>query len=234
MIRRTVFLLILAVGAFACACHYFPVFVLHKVQVEGALPGQSQKYADLLSADPGANLLSLDLASWSKRIQADPAVSRVHVRTSLSGTVEAQIELEKPVFLLDTRPVCGLSDEGVMLPLLYHAPDNRLVLISGVGGESKYYQRAWSRKIRTAKAFERAWTRQFGLDAPLLSEIHVTPDDEVDAYLWPDRLLIRMGRGSWQEPMKTLKPILNHLAASERILDLRFEGQVVETIQGET
>jgi hypothetical protein len=208
--------------------------VLHRIEVEGALPSQRDKYAALLGAQPGANLLSLDLAAWSERILSDRAVSSVRVRTSLSGTVRADVELQHPAFLLDTHPVCGLSDQEVMLPLLYHEPETRVPLLSGVGGTPDYYQIAWSPRIRTALAFARVWNAKFGNDSLQLSEIHVTPDGEVEAYLWPNRLLIRMGRGNWQAPMTTLKPILSHLAASERSLDMRFEGQVVETVQGET
>jgi hypothetical protein len=121
-----------------------------------------------------------------------------------------------------------------MLPLSCHAPDSVVPLISGVGGEPKYYAVAWSPYIRTALAFYKEWTAHFDASSPRLLEIHVTPDEEINAYLWPDRLLVRMGRGNWQEPMQTLKPVLSHLAATERSLDLRFKGQVVETVQGET
>lgn len=234
MIRRIAYLVLLAVGSFACVCHYVPVFVLHRIQVDGALPGQAEKYAALLDAEPGANLLSLDLGAWARRILADAAVARVHVRSSLSGLAQASVELEHPVYLLDTQPVCGLSSEGDMLPLLYHPPSPRLPLISGVGGEAVFYKTAWSPRIRTAVAFHRAWLKHFGPDTPELMEIHVSPDGEVDAYLWPNRLLVRMGRGDWQEPMQTLNPILNHLAATERTLDMRFAGQVVETVQGDS
>ena len=234
MIRRIVLLVILTVGAFACACHYLPIFVLTKVEVQGALPGQGEKYGALLQAKPGDNLLGLDLKAWARRILADAGVDRVHVSVSLAGVARAEVELKHPVFLLDTQPICGLSDQFAMLPILYHPPDPPVPLISGVGGEPNYYQIAWSPRLRTAMAFYRMWREHLGEDGPQLMEIHVTPDGEVDAYLWPNRLLVRLGRGDWQQPMNTLKPILSHLAATERTLDLRFAGQVVETVQGET
>lgn len=234
MIRRIALLALLTLGAFACACHYLPIFVLTRVEVVGALPGQGERLAALLGAQPGANLLDLDLTGWSERILAETCASRVHVKVDWGGVARAEVELQRPVFLLDTEPVCGLSDQFTMLPLLYHAPSPGLPLVSGVGGEPKYYQTAWSSKIRTAKAFQRAWREHLGETAPQLAEIHVTPEGEVEAYLWPDRLLVRLGRGHWQEPLHTLKPILSHLGASERTLDLRFEGQVVETVQGDS
>jgi hypothetical protein len=234
MIRRVALFLLLTVGAFACVCHYLPIFVLSRVDVQGALPGQKEKYAALLGAEPGANLLDLDLKGWSERILAEAGVARVHVNVSLGGVARAAVELKRPVFLLDTRPVCGLSDRCEMLPLLYHPPDSTLPLISGIGGEPKYYEKHWSSHVRTAMAFHDAWREHLGEGGPRLSEIHVTPDGEVDAYLWPDRLLVRLGRGNWQQPMNNLKPILSHLGATERTLDLRFEGQVVESVQGET
>lgn len=234
MIRRIALLSLLTLGAFACACHYLPIFVLTRVEVSGALPGQGERLAALLEAHPGDNLLDIDLKGWSERILADAGVLRVHVKVDWGGVAKASVELKRPVLLLDTQPVCGLTDQFVMLPLLYHAPDSTLPLVSGVGGEPNYYHTAWSSKIRTAAAFLRVWREHLGDPVPQLSEIHVTHEGEVEAYLWPDRILVRLGRGNWEQPLHTLKPILSHLGASERTLDLRFEGQVVETVQGDT
>lgn len=234
MIRRISLLLILTLGAFTCACHYLPILVLTRVEVSGALPGQGERLAALLEAKAGDNLLDLDLEGWSKRIAAEAGVSRVRVNVNWGGVAHASVELSHPVLLLDTKPVCGLNEQFVMLPLLYHAADSTLPLVSGIGGEPKYYQTAWSSKIRTAAAFLRVWREHLSEPAPQLSEIHVTPDGEVEAYLWPDRILVRLGRGNWEQPLNTLMPILSHLAPSERTLDLRFQGQVVETVQGDS
>lgn len=234
MIRKIALLLLLTVGAFTCACHYLPIFVLSRVEVSGALPGQGERLAALLEARPGDNLLDLDLKAWAQRIQSDLGVERVHVKVDWGGVARASVELKKPLLLLDTKPVCGLSDRFVMLPLLYHQPDSTLPLVSGVGGEPNYYQTNWSSKVRAAAEFLTAWHEHLGDQAPQLSEIHVTPEGEIDAYLWPDRLQVRLGRGNWQKPLNILKPILAHLGASERTLDMRFEGQVVEVVQGDS
>ena len=234
MIRRVALFLLFTLGAFTCACHYLPIFVLSRVEVSGALPGQGERLAALLEARPGANLLDLDLKGWADRILADQGVDRVQVKVDWGGVARASVELKHPELLVDTQPVCGLTDRFVMLPLLYHQPDSTLPLVSGVGGEPDYYRTNWSSKVRAAAAFVREWREQLGDQAPQLSEIHVTAEGEIDAYLWPDRLLIRLGRGGWQKPLHTLKPILAHLGASERTLDLRFVGQVVEVVQGDT
>jgi hypothetical protein len=218
------------VGLFATVCHYVPVLKLEEVIVKGAIDGQSKELASLLDAETGSNLLEVDLEGWARQIAARPAVASVRTRITLTGSAVAYVTNESPVALVDTQPASGTTRTGQLLSLLHHRPKDVVPLITGVGGEPEYYAQYSSPKLSTALAFLICWEDHADSDMPDLMEIHITDDLEVDVYLWPDRLYVRLGRGMWKETIEKLWPVLSRLAASERSLDLRFRGQVLETI----
>ena len=230
MTRRVLLGSLWGIGLFATLCHYVPVLKLSEVRVEGAIEGQSRQLAQLLEADAGSNLLDVDLEGWARRIAVHPAVASVRTRITLTGRAVAHVTNERPVALVDTAPSSGTARTGVLLPLAQHQPEDVVPLITGVGGTPTYYARSSSPNLNTALAFLDVWQENADADLPELMEIHVTEDREVDVYLWPDRLYVRLGRGMWKETIQKLWPVLSRLAASERSLDLRFRGQVVEAI----
>ena len=63
-----------------------------------------------------------------------------------------------------------------------------------------------------------------------LAEIHMTAAYEVGVYLWPDRLYVQFGRGEWDSQIEMIGPVLKRLPLSERSLDMRFSGQVIEAL----
>jgi hypothetical protein len=230
MTRRIVLGSLWAIGLFATFCHYVPVLKLSEVRVDGAIDGQSQQLASLLEREIGSNLLDVDLEGWASRIAVHPAVASVRTRITLTGRAVAHVTNERPVALVDTDPASGTTRTGVLLPLGQHLPEDVVPLITGVGGDPAYYLRSSSSTLSTALAFLNIWQEHADAEMPDLMEIHVTSDSEVDVYLWPDRLYVRLGRGMWKETIQKLWPVLSRLAASERSLDLRFRGQVVEAI----
>jgi hypothetical protein len=219
-----------AVGLLATVCHYVPVLKLGEVQVVGATGGQGEELASLLDTKTGSNLLDVDLEGWARRIAARPAVASVRTRVTLTGRAVAYVTNESPVALVDTEPASGTTRTGLLLPLCHHPPGEVVPLLTGIGGEPNYYVPCASSRLGTALAFLDSWREHADSRMPDLMEIHVTRDLEVDVYLWPDRLYVRLGRGMWKETIQKLWPVLSRLAASERTLDLRFRGQVLEAI----
>ena len=230
MTRRLVILGLWLFGLFAAVVYYVPLFRLQRVAVQGDAAGHIEQITAMLGAEPGANILRLDLAGWAERITDLPAIQSARTYVTLAGSAVASVEAALPVCLVDTRPVSGVTTDGVILPLTRHRPVVPVPLITGVGGVPQYYTRSQHPRLRCALAFRECWRAQVPADAPDLAEIQVTPDHEVKIYLWPDRLLVNLGRGEWNDRLATLWPVLKRLPVSHRTLDLRFAGRVVESL----
>lgn len=214
-------------GLFAVTCHVFPVFKLKSTRVEG-YAGPREEIVALLDAAAGDNLVRIDLGGWATRIAALPGVARARTRITLRGVAVATIEREKPVCLVDTEPVAGVAGDGTILPLAMHAPERGIPLITGIGGAPTYYVRSRHPKLLTALQFFERWARQIDTQEDRLTEIHVSDDAEVGIYLWPERRYVTVGRGNWNDRLGDLWTLVKRLPASDRPLDLRFSGTVVE------
>jgi hypothetical protein len=230
MTRRLVILSLWLFGLFAVVAYYVPLFRLQRVAVHGDAAGHTEEITALLAAEPGANVLRLDLAGWAKRITDLPAIQSARTYVTLTGSAVASVEAALPVCLVDTRPVSGVTADGVFLPLTRHRPVVPVSLVTGVGGVPEYYTRSQHDRLRCALAFRERWRALAPPDAPDLAEIEVTADHEVRIYLWPNRLLVNLGRGEWNDRLATLWPVLKRLPVSHRTLDLRFAGRVVESL----
>jgi len=217
------------VGLFALACHHAPVFRLNEVCVQGA-GSQTDTVTTLLAEGEGTNLLQIDLERWADRVAALPAVARVRTHVTCGGRAVADVVLEVPVCLVDTRPVAGVTANGAQLPLAEHVPTSRLPLITGIGGEAEYYAVSDDPKLRTALAFVRDWCEFAGPFAARLTEVHINQALEVSILLWPERLYIRMGRGDWQQALSRLWAVLARLPVCGDELDMRFKDQVIDHI----
>jgi hypothetical protein len=230
MKRRAVITLLWAVGLFAVVCYYIPLFRLQEVQVFGRTGTSEDQIKALLDVEPGSNLLRLDLQGWANRIVALPEIQEARTYVTLTGKAVAHVEAAQPIGLVDTRPVAGVTAAGVLLPLADHAPSAALPLITGVGGTPDYYSDVPRRGVLTALAFLRQWRRQPEPRARRLVEVRLRPSGEVHVYLWPDRLLVNVGRGRWGERTETLWSVLKRLPLSDETLDLRFSGQVIGSL----
>ena len=228
MIRRTLASTLWCAGLFAVVCHYYPVFKLREILVQGNSAVPADSLARLLDAAPGDNLIQLDLNSWVERAARMPAIAKAHAQTSLSGRATLTVEEVRPDFLVDTQPVCGMTDNGMILPLDRHATTATLPLVTGVGGAPIYYHVSFDEKLRTARRFYERWNTLCCEHNRQLSEIHITDDLEVGVYLWPERRYVMIGRGDWDVRLTELWKIMERLPPGEYPLDVRFAGQVVE------
>ena len=228
MIRRTLATTLWCAGLFAVICHYYPVFKLREILVQGNSAVPADSLARLLGAAPGDNLMQLDLNSWVERAARMPAIARAHAHASLYGQATLTVEEVRPDFLIDTQPVSGMTDNGVILPLDRHPPAGTLPLVTGIGGVPGYYRVSFDEKLRTARRFYERWNTLCGEYNDRLSEIHVTDDLEVGVYLWPERRYVMIGRGDWDLRLGDLWRIMKRLPPGEYPLDVRFAGQVLE------
>lgn len=226
-LRLTVLAIWLA-GIFAAVCLNYPVFKLREVVVQGNHAESTEKIASLLDAAAGENIFAVDLHSWVSRIVASPAVERARAYVTLTGKAVVKVEETAPQFLLDTRPISGLSANREVLPLRQHPIVDRVPLISGVGGEPDYYSVSDDPRVLTAMRFYTRWLEYCGDYNDRLAEIHVTPDFEIGVYLWPDRRYVTLGRGNWDDKLVNLWRLLKRLPRGVAPLDMRFARQVIE------
>jgi hypothetical protein len=227
MKRRIVTGFFWLLGLFAAVSFHFPLFKFQSIRVDGAAHDEAA-IAALLDASAGDNLLRVDLGGWADRIAELPAVASVRAYVRLPDVAVASVELKAPVALVDTRPVAGLSADGMLLPLDIHAADRDLPLITGIGGEPSYYRLTANPRLLTALQFLGRWDRCIDKHQERLAEIHVNQDSEVGIYLWPERRFVTVGRGDWTDRLANLWPVIRRLPASDRPLDIRFSGTVVE------
>lgn len=214
-------------GLFAVTCHFFPVFKFRAARVEG-YAGPSSDIVALLAAKPGDNLMKLDLEGWAARIAALPGVAQARTRITLGGEAVALIDRERPVCLVDTDPVAGATRDGTLLPLAAHPAGHDLPLITGIGGAPTYYVRSRHPRLLTALEFFARWSDRIDKHHDRLAEIHVTDNSEVGIFLWPERRYITVGRGAWNDRLDVLWTLVKRLPVSDRPIDIRFPGTVVE------
>lgn len=229
MRRRLLVALLWLLGCFACAAHYCPFFRLRDIRVEGARGASSEAVAALLTSAPGVNIFAVDLAAWTARTAALPAVQSARAHVTLGGTAVIRVAEARPVCLVDTRPVAGVAADGTILPLDRHPAEGTVPLVTGIGGEPHYYRRARQARLLTALQFYRRW-QSLADHRERLAEIHVNPALEVGVYLWPDQRFVTLGRGDWSDKLKDLWPVVRRLPPGANPLDLRFSGQVVERL----
>jgi hypothetical protein len=214
-------------GLFALTCNLFPVFRLKTIEVEGHA-GPRAEIERLLEESVGDNLLRLDLGGWAARIATLPGVARARTYVTLDGRAVAEIERERPVCLVDTDPVCGAAKDGMLLPLAGHPAIGGIPLVTGIGGKPVYYVRSRNPRLLTALQFFDRWELCIDKHKDRLAEIHVSEDSEVGIYLWPERRYITVGRGAWNDRLDDLWTLVKRLPATDRPLDFRFSGTVVE------
>jgi hypothetical protein len=116
----------------------------------------------------------------------------------------------------------------MLLPLAGHPAIGGIPLVTGIGGKPVYYVRSRNPRLLTALQFFDRWELCIDKHKDRLAEIHVSEDSEVGIYLWPERRYITVGRGAWNDRLDDLWTLVKRLPATDRPLDFRFSGTVVE------
>lgn len=217
-------------GLFSVLAYYTPIFTLERIRVEGPAAHLEDEIATLLESEIGSNLLHVDLGRWADQIVLLPAIYSARTHITLAGEAVARVQAILPVCLIDTQPVAGVSASGIMLPLRDHPMSSSIPLITGIGGRPDYYARSAGRPLLGALEFLSRWKTHQDEDSYQLAEIHIGAASEVGVYLWPNRLYVQFGRGDWNTQIEMLGPVLKRLPLSEKSLDMRFAGQVIEVL----
>jgi hypothetical protein len=219
-----------AFGLFSMVANYAPVFTLDGIRVEGQAANLEDDIKALLVSDSGSNLMQVDLDSWARDIVAMPAIRSARTYVTVFGEAVARVDAAVPVGLVDTNPVAGVSASGVVLPIVHHSSSERIPIITGIGGRPAYYGTTVGSQLLCALKFLSTWKDKQVDESYQLAEIHIGAASEVSVYLWPSRLYVQFGRGNWNQQIAMLWPVLKRLPLSEQSLDMRFAGQVVETL----
>lgn len=204
-----------------------PLFKVARISIEGLRLLESEEISALSGIAPGANLYEMDLKDAAARIEAHPMVRSARiVRTPPDGVLIAVVE-RTPVALINLETLCGIDEEGVLIP--FHPTFLDLPVITGVSLKTyslghPVSEEGLSRCLRLLKDARKA--------APDLW------DQISEARPGPDRVVLNLvgdGLEVWMKaedvPAQSEKFRALEAAAKWPTLpsyvDLRFSGQVV-------
>lgn len=107
-----------------------PLFKVAHISIEGLRLLDAEEISALSGIGHGANLYEMDLKDVAARIEAHPMVRSARiVRTPPAGVLITIVE-RTPIALVNLEALCGIDEEGVLLP--FHPTFVDLPIITGV------------------------------------------------------------------------------------------------------
>ena len=207
------------------------LLAIQRVSISGTDRLDRRVVLSLLDLPEDRSLLSVDLASLEKKVEAHPWVTSALVGRVLPHTLTVIVVERKPAALVQhAGGTLFLDKEGVVLSLAPDAPTGTLPELVGLsavnilGGDPEAQAQA-RRGLRFAKSLQ----RHVGL------AVSVDLSDARFMVGKTDGLLVRVKnefQDTWQ-PYLDLEPSLReHLRHAPHEIDLRFAGKVIVRKKG--
>ena len=147
----------------------------------------------LMSIEPGTNILALDLDELASKLVAHPWVSKASVVRVLPDTLEVHVEEHEPAAVLRGGGLYLVGDDGLPFKPLESGERGELPVITGVDPKLIFGdpQRAKTKVKRALEVLETYRSKR----RPRLSEIHIDSTDSVILYTAELGSQLRLGRG---------------------------------------
>jgi cell division septal protein FtsQ len=176
----------------------------------------------------GRNLATVSCAEARERLLSYPEVRDAVFRRRPRHTLECYLIKREPVALLLAGDILEVDADGIVIPRRAGKGDIDLPVITGIDGrniDAKDGAQGIGRAIEVLRLF-----KELGFSpAKQLSEIHVDGED-VDLVWMGTGTLVRLGRDEYASRVRKLRTvfgILNDREQFPRLIDLRFDRQVV-------
>jgi cell division septal protein FtsQ len=216
------------VAAAAAVALWSGIFIITNVQFfgGGTIPQESLKRVK--AGLVGKNLATVSFAEARAALLENPEVRDAEFRRRPRHGVECRISKREPVALLVAGDILEVDAEGVIIPRRAGTGDIDLPVITGVSPreiKGRFDSPAVGRAVEVL-----ALLKRLGLSpARQLSEIHVAGED-VDLVWMGTGTLVKLGRDEYASRIRKLQTVVGILNDGDRfprVIDLRFDRQVV-------
>jgi cell division septal protein FtsQ len=226
--RKWLFVPAVALAAAGAVALWSGIFIITNVQFfgGGTIPQQSLKR--IQAGLVGKNLVTVSFAEARASLLEFPEVRDAEFRRRPRHGIECRISKREPVALLVAGDILEVDAEGVIIPRRAGRGDIDLPVITGIPPR-EIKERSESPGVGRAVEIL-ALLKKLGLSpAKQLSEIHVAGED-VDLVWMGTGTLVKLGRDEYASRIRKLQTVVGILNDSDRIprvIDLRFDRQVV-------
>jgi cell division protein FtsQ len=204
------------------------------VIVEGASRLPAEQILAAAGIVPGTNLLRIDPAAVTARLEALSQIRRAEIIRALPNRVTIRVEERRPFTLIHAGRLHWLDEEARLLGEATPAVAPPAPVISGLSEEELATMRtAPGPKARAAIALVRALRRSGSTLNAEISEIDMSRREGPVLYT-QDGIEVHLGGEHWEERLARLEGLLGQLAGQTdarngpvTAVDLRFRDQVV-------
>ncbi|MFH1009148.1 MAG: FtsQ-type POTRA domain-containing protein [Candidatus Latescibacterota bacterium] len=208
-----------------------PFFKLREVSVGGNQWISEDHIRSLMQAEVGQNVFSVDLAAEAERIQKDPMVETVRLSRNLPDRILVSITEREPVAFLVRERLYGVDALGVLLPPF--PPDRMpdLPIFTAIGSDTTRPGGVIrSSRLQEGIRFINEMRKRDPDLIEVISEIHLGDREGLVLCLIDGGMKVKWGWGDFERKIGPLRAALSQIPSKNRpprLLDVRFEGQVV-------
>ncbi len=204
---------------------WFSFFKLSYINWEGNQKISSEQLDQNFQSLYGKNIFKLKLEQIEDKLLTDPRVRSVEVRRVLPNQLTVSIEEKRPIILVHTKKLFGLSLDLEPIPLDSLVED--LPVITGCSfSQVKYYKKLNHKELNLAWDLYQTFLKKDLNLANRISEIAVENDKILLVYFMPDGLKVNFGVGDWETKLKRLQEVLQR-EKNLGSVDLRFKNMAV-------
>ena len=207
-----------------------PRFAVSQVEVRGASRLPAEQIVAVAGIRPGTNLLRLDVAGATARVEAMPEIRHAQIVRDLPGRVTIYVDERRPFTLVNAGRLHWVDEEGRALGVTSSPVALAVPAITGLSEDELQTMRtAPSKKAQLAIGLIRILLRSSSALAEEISEIDMSRKDGPVLYT-VDGVEVRLGSEEWEDRLARLEGVLAQLArdgGGVSTVDLRFRDQVV-------
>ncbi len=203
-----------------------PFLKISKIEVLGNQKVSAEELEPYLKSVYGQNLFRVNLGKLERNLQTFKEIRKVEISRILPNQLQINLEEKKPILLVYSQKLHGLSPEQELLPLDSQKFD--LPVITGCHlTRFKYYKKVTHPHITLAWNFYQMLWQKDEVLASQISEISFSDQDNLVIYLMPEGLKVILGMGEWGNKIERLQQVLIKEKENLTAVDLRFKNLAV-------
>ncbi len=225
-IKQIIFtLLVFSILVTAPLWAWSSIFKLSYIKWEGNQKICTEQLDKNFSFLLGQNIFKIKLEKIKAQLLSDPRVRGVEISRVLPNQLTVTLEEKRPILLVHSSKLFGLSLDLEPLPLDSLAED--LPLITGCDfSKIKYYQRQNHQQLNLAWELYQTFLKKDLVLANRISEISVENPRNLVVFFMPDGLKVSLGVGDWALKLKRLQEVLIRETNLSSV-DLRYKNLAV-------